>query len=196
MTSLSVGHIIMAVKRGFSEAPLLAFETSMGDLDYCSQLQFAYHPSQHQLFRQGKLGPQWAKRYPDIFDKDDWRLHRTQHGTYHFYEWLAAVLLRESTGYLCLIEKYTSLAHERKRKLLHRIVGSEVFDWIWEHDAWAPDLFVYSLDFSDWFFCEVEGNKDKLRIPQLKQFHQLYQKTGRKVCVLSLLPIRHQGQKK
>ena len=58
----------------------------MGELDYCSQLRFAYHPSQHQLFRQGKLGPQWAKRYPEIFDKNDWRLHRTQHGTYHFYE--------------------------------------------------------------------------------------------------------------
>jgi hypothetical protein len=54
--------------------------------------------------------------------------------------------------------------------LLEKIIGTQVFRRLCEHDAWAPDFFVYKEDHSDWFFCEVKGPRDELRPSQRSQF--------------------------
>lgn len=51
------------------------------------------------LWKSGRLAPEWARKYRELFDEDDVRLAKSQ-GRYgwHFVEWLAAILLYETTG--------------------------------------------------------------------------------------------------
>ena len=87
-----------------------------------TQLAFPYREAQRDKFRAGVLGEQWAKRYPEVFDEDDLRLYRNQcENGYHFFEWLAAIIIFESTGYLSLIEKYGCAGHKRKLPLWEKI---------------------------------------------------------------------------
>lgn len=121
-----------------------------------------YTESQRDRFRSGELVRIWAKKYPKIFDKDDIRVTRKQQN-YHFFEWLAAIIIYNSTGYLSLIEKYEFQNHKGKQKILRRLMTSEQITQIYLHGAQCPDLLAYSPDHRDWFFCEVKGPRDKLR---------------------------------
>jgi hypothetical protein len=148
---------------------------------------FCFHSRQRERFRSGELGPEWAKRYPEIFDEEDLRIYRTEcENGYHFYEWLGAVLLFEATGYLSLIEKYGSENHPRKTQLFESM-ASEASEAVQAIDgAGWPDLFCYSPDHKHWHFCEVKGAADTLKSQQLVTFHKLWQATGRQVYVLRL----------
>ena len=81
--------------------------------------------SQRARFRTGDLPREWAKHYRDLFDEDDLRLAISQ-PDYHFFEWLGAVILFNSTGYLSLVEKYEFGKHARKSKIIRQIVPPEV----------------------------------------------------------------------
>jgi hypothetical protein len=63
--------------------------------------------SQRDLSRSRGLAPEWARRFPKLLDEDDVRLVESQgeHG-WHFVEWLAAIVLYHTTGYLSLVSKY------------------------------------------------------------------------------------------
>ena len=105
---------------------------------------FTYHPLQRERFRDGSLAVEWSQRYPELFDEDDARILKTTHQRkYHFFEWLSAILLYEATGYLSLIEGYTTKTHARKRNVLRDVVGAEMFGWLVGHQSGQPDLFVY-----------------------------------------------------
>jgi len=48
----------------------------------------------------------------------------------------------------------------------------------------CPDLLVYSPDYSDWFFCEVKGPKDRIREPQRLFFEELFKVSGKEISIV------------
>src|SRR6266481_4098460 len=79
--------------------------------------EFGYRPQQWDRFVSGELWEQWAKDYPNIFDQQDIQIAKNQAGSamrLHFHEWLAAVLIFHTYGYLSLIEQYEFKAQKRK----------------------------------------------------------------------------------
>lgn len=135
---------------------------------------FSFSSAQRQRFRDGELVREWRTRYPILFDEDDERVLRTaQQRRYHFLEWLSAVLLFESTGYCSLVEKYTAISHPHKLNRLRKCIPPNLESWLSQNQSGQPDLFVYSTDHNDWYFCEVKGPADKLRPNQLDWTHRL-----------------------
>ena len=152
--------------------------------------EFQYRPQQWKLFDSGELRKRWAENYPDIFDERDIRTANNQSGTngmrYHFHEWLAAVLIFNTYGYYSLIESYEYAIQARKRKIIERILPHDVLSLVTNHRAsfgavQCPDLFTYSPDESDWFFCEVKGPKDKLREKPKRFFEELARVSGKEI---------------
>lgn len=157
---------------------------------------FTYNAAQRERFRTGGLAKQWRKQYPNIFDDKDIELLTTAHQRkYHFFEWLSAILLFEATGYLSLVESYTSKTHPEKRMVLESQVGPAVFKWLNEHQSGQPDLFVYRREPKGWFFCEVKGAADRVRKNQREWFggFRLLQRehgiTGERIRVLQLREV-------
>ena len=142
-----------------------------------------YTGSQRDRFRSGELVRILARQYPKIFDKDDIRITKKQ-PNYHFFEWLAAVIIYNSMGYLSLIEKYEFQNHERKQKILRKLMTNEQIAQLYVPGAQCPDLLVYSPDYKDWFFYEVKGSRDKLRKAQISYFKKLYKVTGKRIYVI------------
>ena len=136
---------------------------------------FVNNDALHNFFRNGQLVEEWSSMYPMLFDSDDTRiaLHQRQDG-YHFYEWLAAILLYHTTGLLSLVEQYTYPSHARKRQILKTMVSGEAIDFIARHGkssvTQCPDLLVYTPTRREWFFCEVKGPRDKLQVKQVHFF--------------------------
>jgi hypothetical protein len=83
---------------------------------------FEYRPQPWDRFVSGELWWQWAKEYPQIFDGQYIQIAKNQAGPkmrYHFHEWLAAVLIFHTYGYLSLIEQYEfKAAPERKPEVI------------------------------------------------------------------------------
>jgi len=152
-----------------------------------AEIVFPYHRRQRERFREGALVDEWAVRYSTIFDGDDVRLAKSQPSN-HFFEWLAAVLLFEATGYLSLVEKYET--HSGKVAKLRQVVPGPVFDHVMENRTGLPDLFVYAPDHSNWFFCEVKGAADRARKHQLSRAEGLEKACGKAV---RLLWLKEQG---
>ncbi len=150
---------------------------------------FTFQSKQRERFRSGGLSRTWRERYPELFDDDDLRTLRTEYGRrYHFFEWLAAILIYESTGYLSLVEQYEFDNHPRKREILRRIVSPELFALIIDHQrpnyAQCPDLLVYAPDLTDWLFCEVKGPGDEIKPNQRDFFNLLFEKSGKPIKVV------------
>jgi len=144
---------------------------------------------QRQLFRHGKLWRKWYEDYPMLFDKDDFRIVKNQAKLgYHFYEWLGAIMLYHCMGYLVLLEKYEYQNHPRKKEIIE-LIDSELLDRVLENPratskSQLPDLLAYSVDCSDWFFCEAKGGKDKITQDQKSDFAKLARLTERPVRLI------------
>jgi len=156
----------------------------MSDLDLFAS--YFTHSNQEELFRSGLLVERWATTYPMLFDDDDLRVARNQaEGGYHFYEWLAAVLIYHTRGLLSLVEKYQFKRHVAKQEKLDRLMPSEVIEFLRSHPEFGgvqcPDLLVYRPDFEDWFFCEVKGPTDRVRDEQIEFFQALSDMSGKPV---------------
>jgi hypothetical protein len=153
---------------------------------------FGYRSQQRDRFVSGELWKQWAKGYPDIFDEEDVRIAKSQAGPkmrQHFHEWLAAVLIFHTYGYLSLIEQYEFKKHKRKQAVAKPLLGDEVFKFVTDHKerfdgVQCPDLLSYSPDYSDWFFCEVKGPGDDFQASQLRFFEELAQISGKRIRVM------------
>ena len=145
--------------------------------------------AQIERFKSGELWVRWAERYPMLFDPDDVRQVQTQakHG-FHYHEWLAAILIYESVGYLSLIEKYEFKNHARKQAILKELVPPNVLKAIGERTAerkaQCPDLLCYAPDMSDWFFCEVKGPSDTVKPNPEKFFQRLVDCSGKPICLV------------
>ena len=145
-----------------------------------------FFEAQHQRWIEGELSAQWAKRYPQLFDQDDLSLARSQGPSgYHFYEWLGAIILHHSTGYLSLVEKYEFKKHKRKRILFEQLASAELLFLVDDRETFGnsqcPDLLMYSTDRSDWFFCEVKGHGDRTTATQREYFAALEKVTGKPI---------------
>jgi hypothetical protein len=147
------------------------------------EIDFSFHTSQRDRFRSKELINHWGQRYPEIFDEQDIQITNNQ-PHYHFFEWLGAVLLYESLGYLSLIEKYETKSHSRKFDIFTKTAPQEVVEYVLENRSGVPDLFVYSPDRSDWFFCEVKGLADRLQQNQLDSIAKLEALSVKDVRVL------------
>jgi len=152
--------------------------------------------SHRENFSKGGLADEWARVYPMLFDAKDIQIARNQkHMGYHYYEWIAAILLYHTKGLLSLVEQYAYKSHKRKRRVLESLMSDDVLNFIAKAGissaTQCPDLLVYSPDRSNWFFCEVKGPHDKLRESQIKYFHDLSQVSGKEVKI-----VRFQNPKK
>jgi hypothetical protein len=151
------------------------------------ELTFVFDPVRRARFADGSLVDQWYEAYGDMFDDDDYRLARSQPGN-HFFEWLTAVLLRESTGYYSLVEKYESASHANKVNTFRKTVGPSIFEFAMAHRTGLPDLFVYQPETTDWFFCEVKGGPDRLSQGQIGTHNELERISKRPVRIVWLRP--------
>jgi hypothetical protein len=142
-----------------------------------------YTEPQRDRFRSGELVRVWATQYSNIFDKDDIRITSKQ-PNYHFFEWLAAITIYNSTGYLSLVEKYEFQNHKNKQRVLRKLMTNDAIAQIYLHGAQCPDLLAYSPDYKNWFFCEVKGPRDKLRKEQVRYFEKLYKATGKRTYLI------------
>lgn len=147
---------------------------------------FKFNKAQQDRFKSGTLWREWSRRYPDIFDDRDVDLARTQGpGGTHFYEWLAAITIFNTTGYLSLVEKYESRSHPRKFEIFCSCIDNELLELVLDYETFGgtqcPDLFVYSRDKRDWFFCEVKGEGDRLSPTQRKYFEALAELSGKPI---------------
>lgn len=148
-------------------------------------IEFPYAQTQRDAFRSGRLMEEWAERYPHLFDERDVEITRNQLN-YHFFEWLAAVLLYEATGYLSLVEKYETASHGRKIEVFRQLVPRSVYEHVLANRSGVPDLFVYAPDGSNWFFCEIKGTGDFLRPHQIQRHRELEELSGKPVALLTL----------
>jgi hypothetical protein len=142
--------------------------------------------SQRERWQSGHLAQEWRTRFPNLFDDDDLRLANSQPAI-HFYEWLGAVVLHHTTGYLSLVEKYEFATHPRKQQIVAQLLPSPVRDALRDRNqghAQAPDLLMYAEDLSDWFFCEVKGPRDRLRDEQVRKFGLLADMTSKPVRLI------------
>jgi len=116
---------------------------------------------------------------------------------YHYFEWLAAILIYHTTGMLSLVEKYEFKTHKRKRKVLLKLTSSKIFKYIInrgnEGHIQCPDLLVYTSDYQDWFFCEVKGPTDRIRPEQTEFFRELSEVTGRDIKFVKFKIIQKLG---
>jgi len=156
---------------------------------------FHYQDSDWDRFKRGDGVRLWAAKYPNLFDEKDVSRAINQGGfskrgrpyNQHFFEWLAAVTLFERFGYLSLYEKYAyRKSHARKWAIVSQLVPSDVLAFLEKttHGTEAPDLFVYTPDHADWFFCEVKGPSDRLRLQQQEVFDGLAQLTGKPIEII------------
>jgi hypothetical protein len=65
-----------------------------------------FHPKQRLRFGEGTLRRKWFEQYPQLFDRDDFTRAGNRTRPYFFYEWLAAIVLHHSTGFLALVTRY------------------------------------------------------------------------------------------
>ena len=159
---------------------------------------FQFHETQRNRFKDGSLWRRWASQYPDIFDERDCATAETQGPDgYHFYEWLAAVILYQSFGFLSLIEKYEELSHSRKYDIFTSMVPQVVLDAVFDYETFgqtqAPDLFVYAPDRSEWFLCEVKGKADRLKPVQKAYFGHLAEVSGQPISMIKFRQARSFG---
>jgi hypothetical protein len=150
---------------------------------------FPFSLDQREHFRTGELWRMWVEQYPMLFDADDRQLALGQaHMGYHFYEWLAAILLHHATGYHALVGKYQFAKHSRKQEvvgaLLPEGVRAVLHDVLTYGHTQGPDLLMFAPDYSAFFFCEVKGPKDSLKPAPRILFEALAKATGREVGVL------------
>ncbi len=150
---------------------------------------YTYTEPQRLAFHSGPLRQQWESNYPQLFDADDIRIAATQARLRaHFFEWLAAVRLYDQHRMLSLLEKYHDPSHTRKHDIFTALAPDSLLRFFEKPRLYGmrqpPDLFVRTADDSDWFMCEVKGNRDKLRPTQLAFFHALEQATGKPVRLI------------
>ena len=148
---------------------------------------------QRAEFAAGPLRRRWRRQYSHLFDTQDAVLAENQ-PAYHFYEWLAAIILHHSTGYRSLVGKYQFENHPRKRAVVAKVLSPTVCGLLDSRSTWGrtqgPDLLMYAPDFSDWFFCEAKGPRDTLGERQRGFFSALAEVSGRAIRLVEFRKFR------
>ena len=155
---------------------------------------FYFHPQLREQFKAGNLIDTWFVQYPQLFDPRDLEIAKNQR-VYHFYEWLSAIMMFHTTGYLSLVEQYAYKNHPRKNQVLRELVSPNLLDFIANHSAdygytQCPDLFVYKQNGSDWFFGEVKGPTDSISKGQARFFTALAEMSGKPIRLIKVQKIK------
>lgn len=148
--------------------------------------EFPYNSIEKKIFASGELRDEWFKKYPMLFDDDDYKIATNQPG-YHFFEWLGAIKIYEDMGWISLVEKYQFKNHPRQREIFKSLVSDEIFQIITTSrisNNQGPDLFVFSPQKNDWFFCEVKGGKDRVSKSQEEMFKKIKEVSQKPVYLL------------
>jgi hypothetical protein len=156
-------------------------------------LSFIYRESDRENFSCGELRLLWKRKYPFIFSDQDFQIAINQ-PRYHFFEWLGAVMIFETTGFLSFIEQYRFKNHKDEFKTVKSFVPKDLFELLIKPEivdvqVQPPDLFCYLPESSCYFFCEVKGKNDRLSDNQKKYFSKIEELSGRHIYLLSLSPI-------
>ena len=143
--------------------------------------------AEYAAWRAGCVAASWRAAFPNVFDDDDLRLARKRWSSgRHYFEWAAARHLHLQSGWSVLVAKYEFRNHARKRAVVDRMLSREVLEVVRGRSpgrAQAPDLFVYAPDETDFYFCEVKGPRDGLRVAQREKFARLAECTGKRVRI-------------
>jgi len=143
-----------------------------------------YNPAFLKRWRAGILPKEWQRKYPDIFDEDDLRIALAQ-PRYHFGEWTAAMHYAKE-GYGVLIEKYLYENHDRKLKIISRLLAPAQILFL-RHPKprhMPPDLFIYRD--KEHFFAEVKRDGDRLNKSQENCFRNIEKKLKYEVRIVIL----------
>ncbi len=167
----------------------------MSDATVLEHIQ--YTKAQHDLFRSGPLFETWATAYPMLFDDIDLALARSQARLgRHFVEWLAAIHLFHTRGWISLQAKYLYKKHKAKRAIVEGLVSSEAMDFFNSLKPaeyyQSPDLFSYTPSTGEWRFVEVKNRRssDKLRQSQIAFFDRVLEATGAELHLVTLGKLR------
>jgi hypothetical protein len=158
--------------------------------EYHTVLIEALHENKQEKedFKSKGLGLKWATKYPNLFDNDDIRLYKSQskYG-YHYFEWKAAIHFWEEIGYQSLNQKYQTKQHAHKKRLIesNKYISEKNWKEILPLPGMLPDLFVYSKETEDWFFCEVKSPNDGLHDNQNTSFPQISRYTKKPIGLIT-----------
>lgn len=153
-----------------------------------------YKGELRKAFQFNQLYKNWYQRYPELFDELDLENAKSQAemGS-HFHEWLGGILLFQMTGWHSLQQKYQFKKHTRKQSILEKLEANSLINFFNNQKSngfgslQAPDLLVFSPDYSDWFMCEVKGPNDKLHKDQSEYFKALEKATDTAIQRLKLV---------
>jgi hypothetical protein len=158
-----------------------------------------FDPDLRQQFGNGGLRHQWFLEFPQLFDRDDLSRANNRIQPYFFYEWLGAIALHRSTGFLSLVTRYQT--DPCKSALLPSILPPAVLAVLADRSRWGktqgPDLLMYAPDLSDWFFCECKGPGDTLSDRQHGRFADLVLAAKKPIQMLrfrAITPLRRTVQ--
>ena len=134
------------------------------------------------------LAREWMRRYPHLFDEDDFRCTRKQ-PTLHFWEWYAAIHIFEREGAYSLVEKYVYKNHPVKTARLASVLSQSQIDTLNANcrrtHAEPPDLFVYVPGTRRFWFAEVKVPPDSVRPNQAANHEAIERELGVPVEILS-----------
>lgn len=145
-----------------------------------------------KLWADGVLAPIWAEQFPQLFELDsEWAMGPQPTGGYGFWEFLAAIILYQATGYRSLWSRFPKEPMPEKRQLVDKLSVDQqrsllpILDDSGPHKGTqVPDLLMYAKDYSDWFFCEVKGPKDSVSQEQCDKWNDLAAITGKSIRLL------------
>jgi hypothetical protein len=133
------------------------------------------------------LAREWMRRYPHLFDEDDFRCTRKQRDL-HFWEWYAAIHIFETEGAHSLVEKYVYKNHPVKAARLASVLSQNQIDTLnavcRETHAEPPDLFVYVPGTHRFWFVEVKVPPDYVRPTQAANHEAITRELGVPVKIL------------
>jgi hypothetical protein len=117
------------------------------------------------------LAAQWAREYPQVFDRDDLRLALSQPRN-HFAEWSAAIHLLQRDGVHALVEKYAFQNHARKVKMYQSLLFESrrraLNSICASLGVQPPDLLLYRSNLQVEGLAEVKGPGDRLSSTRLQ----------------------------
>lgn len=144
---------------------------------------------QKELHKSGVSWQKWIQDYPMIFDEQDLENFKGQAKRgYLMYGSLTGIFIYNATGYIPVMGSYQFKNHEKKREIVRRIVSPETWALIESRGSTksqVPDVFAYSPDKTDYFFCEAKGPNDKLRPSQEIYFKELEKVSGKPVYIVT-----------
>jgi hypothetical protein len=152
---------------------------------------FVFSDQEKIDFATNELWKTWVEKYPFLFDHDD-LIAVAENPAFHYYEWMAAIRLYEEWGYLSLVEKYVHKRYARKYGILCQLAPKKVVDMLtstWKnYHTHCPDLLVYRQDQSEYFFCEVKGQHERITQNQDFLFDMLRQVSNKRTCIIRAIP--------